>query len=119
MSVFKAYDIRGVVDRELTMDLVERIGFAVSKFFGGDDVVVGMDVRLHSFRIAEALSRGLLAGGNMLFIGTVTTPVVHYASHMLRKPAVMITASHNPPEYNGMKIMKRGGFTWRATSCNN
>jgi alpha-phosphoglucomutase (EC 5.4.2.2) len=92
------------------MDLVERIGFAVSKFFGGDDVVVGMDVRLHSFRIAEALSRGLLAGGNMLFIGTVTTPVAHYASHVLRRPAVMITASHNPPEYNGMKIMKRGGF---------
>lgn len=110
MSVFKAYDIRGVMDRELTMDLVERIGFAVSKFFGGDDVVVGMDVRLHSFRIAEALSRGLLAGGNMLFIGTVTTPVAHYVSHVLRKPAVMITASHNPPEYNGMKIMKRGGF---------
>ncbi|MFZ8808006.1 MAG: phosphomannomutase/phosphoglucomutase, partial [Pyrobaculum sp.] len=50
MSVFKAYDVRGVVDRELTMDLVERIGFAVLKFFGGDDVVVGMDVRLHSFR---------------------------------------------------------------------
>jgi len=111
MTVFKAYDIRGVVDKELTMDLVEKIGFAVSKFFMGSDVVVGMDVRLHSFRIVEALSRGLLAGGgNVIFIGTVTTPVTHYASYILRKPAVMVTASHNPPEYNGMKIMKSGGF---------
>jgi len=108
MSVFKAYDIRGVVDRELTIDLVEKIGFAISKFFS-DDVIVGMDVRIHSFRIAEALSRGLLTSGNVIFIGTVTTPIVHYASFKLEKPAVMVTASHNPPEYNGMKIMKRGG----------
>ncbi|ABL88234.1 alpha-phosphoglucomutase [Pyrobaculum islandicum DSM 4184] len=109
MTVFKAYDIRGVVDRELTMDLVEKIGYAISKFFNGGDIIVGMDVRTHSFRIAEALSRGLLVGGNIVFIGTSTTPVTHYASYIFQKPAVMITASHNPPEYNGMKIMKPGG----------
>lgn len=108
--VFKAYDIRGVVDKELTVDLVEKIGFAISKFFGGGDIIVGMDVRTHSFRIAEALSRGLLAGGNVVFIGTSTTPITHYASYILDRPAVMITASHNPPEYNGMKIMKKGGL---------
>lgn len=107
--MFKAYDIRGVVDRELTMELVEKIGVAISKFFGGEDVVVGMDVRTHSFRIAEALSRGLLSSSNVVFIGTSTTPVTHYASYVLNKPAVMITASHNPPEYNGMKIMRPGG----------
>ncbi|MEZ0248165.1 MAG: phosphomannomutase/phosphoglucomutase [Thermoproteus sp.] len=110
MSVFKAYDIRGVVDKDLTIDLVEKIGYAISKFFGGEDVVLGMDVRTHSFRLAEALSRGLLAGGNVVFIGTATTPLVHYASLVLDRPAVMITASHNPPEYNGMKVMRRGGL---------
>lgn len=110
MSVFKAYDIRGVVDRELTMELVEKIGYAISKFFGGGDIIVGMDVRTHSFRIAEALARGLLSGGDVIFIGTSTTPVTHYASYVLQRPAVMITASHNPPEYNGMKIMKSGGL---------
>ena len=110
MSVFKAYDVRGLVDRELTMELVEKIGYAVSKFFGGGDIVVGMDVRTHSFRIAEALARGLLSGGDVVFIGTATTPVTHYASYVLQRPAVMITASHNPPEYNGMKIMKSGGL---------
>ncbi|MGC9130239.1 MAG: phosphomannomutase/phosphoglucomutase [Pyrobaculum sp.] len=110
MSVFKAYDIRGVVDSELTTELVEKIGYAISKFFNGEDVVVGMDVRTHSFRIAEALSRGLLAGGSIVFIGTSTTPITHFASYVLQKPAVMITASHNPPEYNGFKIMKSGGL---------
>ncbi|MFN7106156.1 MAG: phosphomannomutase/phosphoglucomutase, partial [Pyrobaculum sp.] len=110
MSVFKAYDIRGVVDIELTEGLVEEIGYALAQFFKGDDVIVGMDVRTHSFKIAEALSRGLLAGGNVIFIGTSTTPLTHYASHILDKPAVMITASHNPPEYNGMKVMRRGGL---------
>ncbi|MEM1836991.1 MAG: phosphomannomutase/phosphoglucomutase [Pyrobaculum sp.] len=107
--VFKAYDIRGVVDKELTLDLVEKIGYAISKFFKGEDVVVGMDVRTHSFKIVEALSRGLLAESNIVFIGTSTTPIVHYASYVLDRPAVMVTASHNPPEYNGMKIMRRGG----------
>ena len=110
MSVFKAYDIRGVVDKELTTDIVEKIGYALAKFFNGSDVIVGMDVRTHSFRIAEALSSGLLAGGNVIFIGTSTTPATHYASYILNKPAVMVTASHNPPEYNGMKIMKAGGL---------
>ncbi len=109
MSVFKAYDIRGVVGTELTEDLVEEIGYAISRFFESEEVIVGMDVRTHSFKIAEALSRGLLVGNNVIFIGTSTTPVTHFASHALDKPAVMITASHNPPEYNGMKIMKRGG----------
>ncbi|MEZ0320277.1 MAG: phosphomannomutase/phosphoglucomutase [Pyrobaculum sp.] len=110
MSVFKAYDIRGVVDKDLTMDIVEKIGYAIAKFFNGSDVILGMDVRTHSFKIAEALSRGLLTSGNVIFIGTSTTPVAHYASYMLNKPAVMVTASHNPPEYNGMKIMKMGGL---------
>ncbi|AAL63013.1 phosphomannomutase (pmm) [Pyrobaculum aerophilum str. IM2] len=110
MSVFKAYDIRGVVGSELTDELVEKIGYAISKFFNGSDVIVGMDVRTHSFKIAEALSRGLLAGGHVIFIGTSTTPIAHFASQTLQKPAVMITASHNPPEYNGMKIMKSGGL---------
>ncbi|MGB9705398.1 MAG: phosphomannomutase/phosphoglucomutase, partial [Pyrobaculum sp.] len=110
MTVFKAYDIRGLVDSELTTELVEKIGYAISKFFNGEDVVVGMDVRTHSFRIAEALSRGLLAGGSIVFIGTSTTPITHFASYVLQKPAVMITASHNPPEYNGFKIMKSGGL---------
>lgn len=94
--VFKAYDIRGVVDKELTLDLVEKIGYAISKFFKGEDVVVGMDVRTHSFKIVEALSRGLLAESNIVFIGTSTTPIVHYASYVLDRPAVMVTASHNP-----------------------
>ncbi|MGC8974026.1 MAG: phosphomannomutase/phosphoglucomutase [Thermoproteus sp.] len=110
MSVFKAYDIRGVYGKDLTPDLVRRIGYAVGKFFGGGKILIGMDVRTHSPDVLRHLVAGLLPVADVELLGNVTTPMTHFASRLLYEPAVMITASHNPPEYNGLKIMHKGGI---------
>ncbi|MBP1448556.1 MAG: phosphomannomutase/phosphoglucomutase [Thermoproteus sp.] len=109
-SVFKAYDIRGIYGRDLTPDVVRRIGYAVGKFFGGGRILVGMDVRVHSPDVMRHLIAGLVAAADVEILGTVTTPMTHFASRIFYEPAVMITASHNPPEYNGLKIMHKGGI---------
>jgi len=110
VSVFKAYDVRGVYGRDLTPDVVRRIGYAVGKFFGGGRVLIGMDVRTHSPDVLRHLVAGLLPIADVELLGNVTTPMAHFASRLLYEPAVMITASHNPPEYNGLKIMHKGGI---------
>ncbi|AEA12895.1 phosphoglucomutase [Thermoproteus uzoniensis 768-20] len=110
MSVFKAYDIRGVYGKDLTPDVVRRIGYAVGKFFGGGKILIGMDVRTHSPDVLRHLVAGLLPVADVELLGNVTTPMTHFASRLLYEPAVMITASHNPPEYNGLKVMHKGGI---------
>jgi len=112
-EIFKAYDIRGIVDRTLTEEAAEAIGRglatlgrdkAVSKF------VVGRDGRLSGPRLAKALARGLNAGGvDVIDIGVVATPMVYFATHLFGSGSgVMVTGSHNPPEYNGLKMMVDG-----------
>lgn len=110
MSIFKAYDIRGVVPDELDESLARRIGMAVADFLKVDRLVVGRDVRNTGERIFRAFSEGCRRrGADVYDIGRVTTPLLNYMVGKHEMPAgVMITASHNPPRYNGFKICRAG-----------
>lgn len=112
-SIFKAYDIRGIVDQDLTPETVKLIGLAIgseSIAKGERDVVVGRDGRLSGPVLMESLKSGLKASGcHVVDIGMVPTPLVYYATFTKAATSgVMITGSHNPPEYNGFKIMIAG-----------
>jgi len=109
MTIFKAYDIRGIYGVDLTTDIARKLGVAIAKLLNEKRFLVGMDLRTHSLDLAKALIDGLLGYADVDFVGNITTPIAHFASRKFDEPAIMITASHNPPEYNGMKIMRRGG----------
>jgi phosphomannomutase / phosphoglucomutase len=111
--VFKAYDIRGVVSEALGPDVVERIGRAIgseARARGLPRVAIGRDGRLSGPALAEALSRGLRSTGvDVVDVGRVATPMLYYAAHELADfSGVMVTGSHNPPEYNGLKMVLGG-----------
>ena len=109
-SPFKAYDVRGRVPEELDEDLAYRIGRAYAAFVGPRNVAVGRDIRLSSSALATALTRGLTdAGVDVLDIGVVGTEVVYFATFSRELDGgIMVTASHNPPNYNGMKCVREG-----------
>lgn len=112
-EIFKAYDIRGIVGKTLTPEIVEAIGSAIgSEAIAGkqSQVCVGYDGRLSSPILAAALSRGIRKTGmHIINIGMVTTPMVYFATHHLRTHCgVMVTGSHNPPDYNGLKMVLAG-----------
>ncbi|MGQ4878372.1 phosphomannomutase/phosphoglucomutase [Billgrantia sp. LNSP4103-1] len=113
-SIFRAYDIRGIVDDTLTETTVEKIGRAIGSEAAARNestVVVARDGRLSGPRLSEALIRGLTAAGrDVIDIGMVPTPVLYFATHVLDGTAsgVMVTGSHNPPDYNGFKIVLGG-----------
>jgi phosphomannomutase / phosphoglucomutase len=112
-EIFKAYDIRGIVDRTLTEQAAERIGRALgttARAKGVARFVVGRDGRLSGPRLSKALARGLAAAGmDVIDIGVVATPMVYFATHLFDTGSgVMVTGSHNPPEYNGLKMMLAG-----------
>jgi phosphomannomutase/phosphoglucomutase len=112
-EIFKAYDIRGIVDKTLTEAAAEAIGRAVGTMGAGKGIktfVVGRDGRLSGPKLAAALTRGLNAAGmDVVDIGVVATPMVYFATHLLNTGSgVMVTGSHNPPEYNGLKMMVAG-----------
>ncbi len=112
-EIFKPYDIRGIVGKTLTPAIVERIGHAIgseARARGVQSVVIGRDGRLSGPELAAALSRGLnTAGCDVIDIGRVPTPVLYFATHHLgTQSGVSITGSHNPPEYNGLKVMLAG-----------
>lgn len=109
-EIFKAYDIRGVVGRSLTPAIVELIGRAVGAeavSLGQHEIVVGRDGRLSSPEIASAVIRGIRGAGiDVIDLGLVTTPMAYFAAYQLGAHcAVMVTGSHNPPDYNGLKIV--------------
>ncbi len=109
-SIFREYDIRGVVDKDLTPEFVEFLGQGLGTYFrehGGREVALGRDGRLSSPAYAEAISRGLLLTGcNVVDLGMVPTPLLYFTVfHKKKEAAVMITGSHNPPDYNGFKMM--------------
>lgn len=112
-AIFKAYDIRGIVDTELNADTAHLIGRAIgseSIACGERGVVVGRDGRLSSEMLNSALKSGLKQSGcHIIDVGRVPTPLVYYAVHTkAASSGVMLTGSHNPPEYNGFKIMIAG-----------
>ena len=112
-EIFKAYDIRGIVDRTLTEEAAQAIGQALgtmARAKGVNRFVVGRDGRLSGPKLARALSKGLNAAGmDVIDIGVVATPMVYFATHHFSTGSgVMVTGSHNPPEYNGLKMMVAG-----------
>jgi len=112
-AIFKAYDIRGIVGETLTVNGVETIGRAIgseARARGRDTVVIGRDGRNSGPELAAALARGLQASGvNVVDVGQVATPMLYYAAHELGTlSGVMVTGSHNPPQYNGLKMMLAG-----------
>jgi phosphomannomutase len=108
MAIFKAYDIRGVYPSELDAAQAHRIGRATARFIGAKALVVGHDARTSSPELLEALLRGINDEGvDVIDIGLVATPMVYYAvDHLGAGGGVMITASHNPAQYNGFKICR-------------
>ncbi|MCP5157855.1 MAG: phosphomannomutase/phosphoglucomutase [Gammaproteobacteria bacterium] len=110
-SIFREYDIRGVVDRDLTPDVVRDIGQAVGSLAaerGEHCIAVGRDGRLSSPALCKALKTGICAAGlEVIDLGMVATPLLYYATHTLADThaGVMVTGSHNPPDYNGLKVV--------------
>src|SRR3990172_4709131 len=112
-EIFKAYDIRGIVGKTLTPAIVERIGQAIGSAARARNqtrVVVGRDGRLSGPELVAALARGLASSGcDVIDIGMVPTPVVYFATHHLdTHTGVAVTGSHNPPDYNGLKMVIAG-----------
>jgi phosphomannomutase/phosphomannomutase/phosphoglucomutase len=110
LNCFKAYDIRGKLGEELNDDIAYRIGRAYAQHLGAKRVVVGGDVRLTSASLKQALANGLMDGGaDVIDIGMVGTEEIYFASfHLDVDGGIEVTASHNPMDYNGMKLVARG-----------
>ena len=108
LSAFKAYDVRGRIPDEINADLIYQIGRAFAAFIKPKRVAVGRDIRLTSEEFAQALIRGLTDSGvDVLDIGLCGTEGVYFATfHYKLDGGIMITASHNPPDYNGLKLVR-------------
>ncbi len=106
MKAFKAYDIRGVYNRDFNKDDVYKVGFFLPKLLKTNKVLIGRDVRVSSPEIFEYLSKGITdSGADVYDTGLSTTPMIYWATAQFGFDAsVMITASHNPKEYNGLKV---------------
>lgn len=108
IECFKAYDIRGQIPNQLNADICYRIGNATAEFLGAKTVVVGRDMRLSSGEFSDAVCRGLTdAGVEVLDIGLCGTEMVYFGvMHLQADGGIMITASHNPADYNGLKLVR-------------
>jgi phosphomannomutase/phosphoglucomutase len=119
-EIFKAYDIRGIAGKTLTTQIVEAIGHAIgseARTRGLASVAIGRDGRLSGPELALALARGLQKSGtDVVDMGMIATPMLYFAAHTLCSySGVMVTGSHNPPDYNGLKMVL-GGETLAAES---
>jgi phosphomannomutase len=111
-SIFKAYDIRGVVPTTVTEEVAEGIGNAfgsIALAHGERSVAVGRDGRLSGPSLSAALIRGLVAAGiEVIDVGMVTTPMLYYAANTACSSGIQVTGSHNPKDYNGFKMVMAG-----------
>ncbi len=119
-EIFKAYDIRGIVGKTLTAEFVEAIGHAIGSEARSRDlgsIAIGRDGRLSGSEFTQALAKGLRKSGiHVIDVGMVATPMLYFAAHELcNYSGVMVTGSHNPPDYNGLKMVL-GGETLAAES---
>ena len=108
IDCFKAYDVRGQIPTQLNDDVAYRIGNATAEFLGAKRVVVGRDMRLSSAELADSVAIGLVeAGVEVLDIGLCGTEMVYFATgHLGADGGIMVTASHNPADYNGLKLVR-------------
>lgn len=112
MSAFKAYDFRGVYNQDFDLETIYKFGYFLPQLLEAKKILVGRDMRLSSPAMFDALSRGITdAGADVYNLGLCTTPMVYYftAKHDF-DGSVMITASHNPKDYNGLKVSRRGAL---------
>lgn len=109
-KAFKAYDVRGVVPSEVNAEMAYRVGRVFAAMFAAEKVVVGHDIRLSGRELVDALTEGLRHGGSdVIDIGQCGTEMIYFATtHLDADGGIMVTASHNPAEYNGMKLVRRG-----------
>jgi phosphomannomutase len=111
-SIFKAYDIRGIVPSTITDQVAEGIGKAfgtIARLEGETSVAVGRDGRLSGPSLSAALVRGLISSGvDVVDVGMVTTPMLYFAANTLCTSGIQVTGSHNPRDYNGFKMVMRG-----------
>ncbi len=112
-EIFKAYDIRGIVGKTLTSEIVEAIGHAIGSEAvarGQHTIAIGRDGRLSGPEFIQSLATGIRKSGiNVIDVGRVATPMVYFAAfHLNTNCGVMITGSHNPPDYNGLKMVLAG-----------
>jgi len=107
--IFKAYDVRGVVPDDLDAALARDIGAAFAHWSGASTIVVGRDCRLSSPELAGAISQGATSQGvDVVDLGLASTDLLYFASGRLDLPGIMLTASHNPKQYNGLKFCLAG-----------
>src|SRR5258707_8335702 len=111
-AIFKAYDVRGIYGEDLTDEIAYRIGRAAAQYLNVSQIAVGRDMRLSSPQLAAALIRGITDQGiDAIDLGMTTTDELYFAVGKFNYPAgVMITASHNPGQYNGMKFCRAQAF---------
>lgn len=108
-NIFKAYDIRGIYPNQLDEKTAQAIGFCFSKIVKSKIIIIGMDMRISSDSLFKALAKGAnQAGSEVIDIGMVSTDAAYFASGKLNFASIMITASHNPKEWNGFKFTKAG-----------
>lgn len=107
-GIFKAYDIRGIYPTELNEDAAYAIGRAFVTFLKAEQVIVGRDMRLSGPRIFDAVTRGIMdQGADVIDIGMVSTDQFYFACSQLKHSGMMVTASHNPKDYNGFKMVRQ------------
>jgi phosphomannomutase len=108
-AIVKAYDIRGVVGEQLDLETARRIGAAFANLVGGPSVLLGWDMRPSSPELARAFAEGAMGQGvDVIDIGLASTDLLYFAAGTLELPGAMITASHNPAQYNGFKLCRAG-----------
>ncbi len=106
MGIFKAYDIRGLYPEEINEEIMEKIGKAFAKFVDGKNIAAGYDMRVSSKSLFDSFIKGVISQGkNVIDFGLTSTPMSYFAcNHLKADGCAMITASHNPKEYNGVKF---------------
>ena len=107
--IFKSYDIRGVFGETLTLQDAYKIGYSFAEFVDSKSILIGHDGRLSNMEMLNAVASGIsTCGKSVLYVGLVPTDVIYSLSGLLELPGVIITASHNPKEYNGLKLCNSG-----------
>ena len=112
-EIFRSYDIRGVYGKDIDEQLARKIGSAFGELIGpGKKVLVGRDVRVSSPSLADNLIKGVLGRGlDIVYAGVIPTPLLYFAiSHYKLDGGITVSASHNPPEWNGFKVCRKDAY---------